>query len=342
MTKEGRTLKLATFLTPSDISPKIGALTNDGKGFVLLEHVAEIKDKTRAPMFGDMLAFLRGAEDARDTACSLVEFALKEGAPDMVVKTDEVTLLSPVSRPESIRDCMAFEDHIINCIRQIGLKKLAPLDIWIEQKCGRKWSLAYRLNSAFYKQPIYYKSNRFSVVGHNADVMIPAYTQKMDYELEFGVFLWKTGKDIPVEKARDYIGGYTIFNDFSARDMQMNEQKGRLGPAKGKDFDTGNAMGPYLVTSDEIPDPYALKMSAAVNGEEWSRGSSSDMHWRFEDIIAHISRSETVYPGEFIGSGTCSGKEGCGCGLEMGRFLKSGDTVELSVEKLGVLKNRLV
>lgn len=124
--------------------------------------------------------------------------------------------------------------------------------------------------------------------------------------------------------------------------MQMNEQKGRLGPAKGKDFDTGNALGPYLVTADEIKDPYCLEMTAKVNGAIWSKGNSSDMYWRFEDIIAHISRSETVYPGEFIGSGTCSGKEGCGCGLEMGRFLKSGDEVELFVEKLGVLRNRVV
>jgi 2-keto-4-pentenoate hydratase/2-oxohepta-3-ene-1,7-dioic acid hydratase in catechol pathway len=172
--------------------------------------------------------------------------------------------------------------------------------------------------------------------------MIPSYTEKMDYELEFGIFIWKTGKDIPVEKAADYIGGYSVFNDFSARDIQLGEQKGRLGPAKGKDFDTGNAIGPYLVTSDEIKDPYSLQMTASVNGEEWSRGNSSDMYWRFEDIISHVSRSETLYPGEFIGSGTCSGKQGRGCGLELDRYLNSGDVVELWVEKIGTLRNRVV
>jgi 2-keto-4-pentenoate hydratase/2-oxohepta-3-ene-1,7-dioic acid hydratase in catechol pathway len=335
-------LKLVTFLTPSAIFPKIGALIDEGQSIVVLEHVAEIKGINSAPVFRDMLSFLSGADAALDVAYSLVDFAKAEGAPGMVVPFGEVSLLSPVPRPESIRDCMAFEDHIINCIRRVGLKKLAIADEYIERKLGRRWSLAYRLNKAFYKQPIYYKSNRFSVVGHGADVLIPSYTEMMDYELEFGVFLKKSGKDIPAEKARDYIGGYTIFNDFSARDMQLNEQKGRLGPAKGKDFDTGNALGPYLVTADEIKDPYSLEMTAKVNGELWSKGNSSDMYWRFEDIIAHISRSETVYPGEFIGSGTCSGKEGCGCGLEMGRFLKSGDVVELSVEKLGVLRNRVV
>lgn len=335
-------MKLVTFMALSEILPKIGALTDDGQGIVVLEHAAEIKDKNSVPFFRDMLSFLTGADAALDAAYSLVDFALSESSPGMVVSFGEVTLLSPVPRPESIRDCMAFEDHIINCIRRVGLKKLAVADEFIERKLGRKWSLAYRLNQAFYKQPLYYKSNRFSVVGHGADVHIPSFTQQMDYELEFGVFLRKSGKDIPAEKARDYIGGYTIFNDFSARDMQMNEQKGRLGPAKGKDFDTGNVLGPYLVTADEIKDPYHLEMTAKVNGEIWSKGNSSDMYWRFEDIIAHISRSETVYPGEFIGSGTCSGKEGCGCGLEMGRFLKSGDEVELTVEKLGVLRNRVV
>ncbi len=335
-------LKLVTFLEPSDIRAKIGVLTEDGRSIVKLEQAAELGKKEAAPFFKDMISFLGGAEAAFEAAHFLVDFTTAGGIQELTVQADQATLLSPVPRPESIRDSMAFEDHIINCIRRVGLKKLAPADEFIERKLGRKWSLAYRLNKTFYNQPVYYKSNRFSVVGHDADVRIPSYTRQMDYELEFGVFLKKTGKDIPAEKARDYIGGYAIFNDFSARDMQMAEQKGRLGPAKGKDFDTGNAIGPYLVTPDEVGDPYGLAMTAKVNGETWSRGHSSDMYWRFEEIIAHISRSETVYPGEFIGSGTCSGKMGCGCGLEMGKFLKSGDVVELTVDKLGVLRNRVL
>ncbi len=122
----------------------------------------------------------------------------------------------------------------------------------------------------------------------------------------------------------------------------MKEQNGRLGPAKGKDFDTGNAMGPCLVTPDEIDDPYDLTMLARINGEEWSRGTTADMDWSFEDLIEYISRSETLYPGEFLGSGTCSGAQGEGCGLEMGRYLKAGDVVELEVEKIGVLENTIV
>src|SRR5690606_35579928 len=109
-----------------------------------------------------------------------------------------------------------------------------------------------------------------------------------------------------------YIAGFTIFNDFSARDAQLEEMAARLGPAKGKDFDTGNAIGPWLVTPDEVPDPYALRMQARINGETWSDGNSRDMRFTFEEMLAHISRDETVYPGDLIGSGTVAG----GCGLE--------------------------
>jgi hypothetical protein len=131
---------------------------------------------------------------------------------------------------------------------------------------------------------------------------------------------------------------YTIFNDVSVRDAQAVEMEGRRGPAKGKDFDTGNAMGPCLVRADEIPNPYNLTMIARVNGEEWGRGNSGSMYWKFEDLISYISRSETLYPGEFLGLGTV----GNGCGLEHMRFIKPGDVIELEVERIGVLRNRVV
>jgi 2-keto-4-pentenoate hydratase/2-oxohepta-3-ene-1,7-dioic acid hydratase in catechol pathway len=160
----------------------------------------------------------------------------------------------------------------------------------------------------------------------------------LDYELEFGVFIGKGGVNIPAEKARNNIFGYTIFNDVSARDAQSREMEGQLGPAKGKDFDTGNVMGPCLVTADEIPDPRALTMVARINGEEWTRASSATMHWTFEQIIEFVSRDETLYPGEFLGSGTVGG----GCGLELDRWLAPGDLIELEVERIGTLRNRIV
>ena len=132
--------------------------------------------------------------------------------------------------------------------------------------------------------------------------------------------------------------GYTIFNDFSARDMQSRETQFRLGPAKGKDFDTGNALGPWIVTPDEIPDPTALTMIARVNGEERIRTRSGGMQHSIIETLVHVSRSETLYPGDVFGLGTV----GNGCGYEALRFLDDGDVVELEIEGLGILRNRLV
>ncbi len=292
--------------------------------------------------FDSLLAFLVAGPEALEKAHQVVEFVREQHPPDVELPLASVSLLAPLPHPESIRDCLCFEQHIINSIRVVGLKKFAPVDEWIEKIFGRKRSLAYRANHSFYERPLYYKSNCFSVVGTNHDVRMPSYTDRFDYELEWGVFIGRKGVDVPKGKARSYIGGYTIFNDFSARDIQMKEQAGRLGPSKGKDFDTGNAMGPCLVTADEIADPYDLVMTARVNGEEWSRGTTADMYWSFEDLVEYISRSETLYPGEFLGSGTCSGAQGRGCGLEMGKFLQDGDEVELEVEGIGVLRNPVV
>ena len=146
----------------------------------------------------------------------------------------------------------------------------------------------------------------------------------------------KEEKNIPANKADDYIFGYTILNDFSARDIQMEEMALRLGPAKGKDF--GSAIGPWIVTKDEIGNPHNLKMMARINGEIWSQGNSGTSYWKFGQIIAHASLDETLYPGEIIGTGTVGG----GCGLELDRWLKPGDTVELEIEKIGILKNKIV
>src|SRR5690606_26002517 len=129
-----------------------------------------------------------------------------------------------------------------------------------------------RVIETFHRQPIYYKANRFAVIGTDQDVIWPSYSRAMDFELEWGCYIGKKIRDATVDEARAAIFGYTIFNDFSARDAQALEMPGQLGPAKGKDFDTGNAMGPCLVTADEITDPYDLTMIARVNGEEWTRG----------------------------------------------------------------------
>jgi 2-keto-4-pentenoate hydratase/2-oxohepta-3-ene-1,7-dioic acid hydratase in catechol pathway len=333
-------VKLATVIGP-DGQPQIAALVNSDKTVALLQAGLVALESAPSPYFANMLAFLQAGAEAQCKAYVVQDYVANEKPKGTTMPASATTFLSPVPVPESIRDAMSFEEHIINSIRIVGLGPFAKLDETIERWFGRRRSLAHFLNRAWYERPLYYKSNRFSVVGHGAVVRIPAYTEALDYELEWGVIIGKGGRDIPVVSARDHIAGYTIFNDFSARNIQMQEMRGRLGPAKGKDFDTGNAIGPWLVTPDDIPDPYNLTMTAQVNGEEWSRGSTSDMHWTFEKIISYISRSETLYPGEFIGSGTCSGKLGKGSGLELGRTLKAGDVIELEVEKIGVLRNRI-
>ena len=253
-------------------------------------------------------------------------------------KLADVRLLAPLPRPASLRDCMTFEEHIVQATRRAALKRVAPADRLLERLVGRERSIGGMLNRTFYRQPVYYKSNTRSVVGPEADVRIPRYCEIFDYELEWAIVIGREGVDIPAERAAEHIAGYMIFNDFSARDAQLAEMGGRLGPAKGKDFDTGNSMGPYLVTPDELADPYDLTMLARVNGAEWSRGTTKDMRWTFEQLIEHVSQSETLYPGEVLGSGTCGG----GCGMEHGAFLKAGDVVELEVDGLGVLRNRVV
>ncbi len=229
----------------------------------------------------------------------------------------EVRLLAPLPRPRVIRDFLTFEGHM----RQAGIA------------LGR----GAEIPPAWYEVPAYYKGDPDTVVGPDADVHWPRYSEKFDFELELGVVIGRRGKDISREEAPRYIAGYTIFNDFSARDQQMREAPVGMGPSKGKDFDTGNAVGPYLVTPDEI-DIERVRMVARVNGEVWSEGTSGGMHFSFADLIAHVSQSETIYPGELWGSGTVTS----GSGLELNRWLRPGDVVELEVEGIGTLRNRVV
>jgi 2-keto-4-pentenoate hydratase/2-oxohepta-3-ene-1,7-dioic acid hydratase in catechol pathway len=316
----------------------LGALSPEGDQVCGLLAAAEARGDEHPEPLARARPFLQAGPEAAERARSLAEWAFSERPAGVVEALRDVKLRSPVPLPASIRDAMSFERHVIQATRRGALGRLAGLDALLERRVGPQRSIAGRLNRAFYERPLYYKSNPHSVVGPDTDVRIPSYTKRFDYELEWGIFIGISGSDISESRARDHIAGYTIFNDFSARDIQLAEMRGRLGPAKGKDFDTGNAIGPCLVTPDELPEPYALRMSARVNGAEWSRGSTGEMHWSFEEIVSYISRSETLHPGDFIGSGTVGG----GCGLELGAFLQPGDAVELEVERIGVLRNRVV
>jgi 2-keto-4-pentenoate hydratase/2-oxohepta-3-ene-1,7-dioic acid hydratase in catechol pathway len=305
-------MKLTTFLT-ADGSEHIGAVLPDES------RVVDFTASDPSPAFRDMLSLIDGGPAALAKARTLKQsHALSS-----------VKLLAPLPRPRRLRDCLAFEKHVrqSRANRYLfgqGKQRVDPATIEIPR--------------AWYSKPVYYKGNTFSIVGPEAQVHWPAYSQVIDYELEIALVTGKAGKNLPKGASRDHIFGYMIFNDFSARDAQYIEMQTGLGPAKGKDFDTGNAMGPWLVTADEVGNPQALQMVARINGEEWSRGSSSEMRHTFDDIVSHASADETFYPGEILGSGTVGG----GCGNELGRFMKHGDVVELEVSGLGVLRNRIV
>lgn len=326
-------MKLLTFSDERSGSGGVGVLRADGESFVDLASAAQIRDKQSTDEYPNMVSFLGGGALARERA----EHVEQQQVADAIRSLGDVHLLAPVPKPNSIRDCMSFERHLVQATRTVvrwHFRPLAALDAWIERIAGRG---LLRVPKVWYERPVYYKGNPHSVVGPDADVRWPSYTEKFDFELEFGVFIGRKGSDIPKERANDFIAGYTLFNDFSARDVQIREMQGRLGPAKGKDFDTGNVLGPYLVTPDEFADPYALSMSVHVNGELWSECTTADMYYTFEDLIAYISQDETLYPGDFIGAGTLPG----GCGLELDRWLAPGDVVELRCPELGVLRNQV-
>lgn len=268
-------------------------------------------------IFADMLSLINAGENGLKTARTLLQSADES----VTMAVSDVSFLPPIM-PVQYRDCLVFEEHLANCFKVMGATMPVPPSI----------------PPVWYDQPLYYKGNRMSFIGHGTDVQWPAYAEFLDIELELAIVVGKTGKDISKDVAPAHIFGYSILNDVSARDAQMREMPGQLGPCKGKDFDTGNILGPYILTADEVAHPIAVNMEARVNGERWGGGNSSQMQHSFADILAHISSSETIYAGEVIGSGTV----GTGCGLEIGKRLQDGDIFELEIENIGILTNRIV
>ena len=310
-------MKLATFVRADGTAAIAAVDTQRGQLLDLAVASGTVHGKP-ATQFRDMLALIDAGDSGLQSARALID-AWPAAAALPLAGT---RLLAPLPEPRQVRDCMAFELHLLNANKQA------------EIRTGHKRKIA----DVWYKQPIYYKSNRFSTNAHEADILWPSYSTHMDYELELAAVIGRGGRDIAPDAALSHIFGYTIFNDFSARDAQLAEMAAQLGPAKGKDFDGANSFGPWIVTSDEIGDPHALAMEARVNGERWGGGNSSTMHHKWPALLQHISASETLHPGEIIGSGTV----GTGCGLELGRKLEHGDVVELEIEKIGVLRNRVI
>jgi fumarylacetoacetate (FAA) hydrolase len=336
-------MKLVTYVT-DPATPREG-----GRGGVLLadlvldlemlgrwaarQDAALARELAATPLPATVLALLRGGPPALDLLRAALALAGQAGSAALLgsaglaLPLAQVGLRPPVPDPPTIRDFFAFETHVRNARARSGLD-VPP-----------QW----------YQIPVFYFSNTAALYGHDEAVPYPRLSQALDYELEMAAVIGREGQDIPAAAAADYIAGYMIMNDWSARDLQLQEMAVQLGPAKGKDFAT--SFGPWLVTPDELADRrlgsgagerFDLTMTARVNGTLLTTANFKDIYYTFPQMIERASQHVRLRPGDLIGSGTCGG----GCLLEIGqerhRWLTAGDVVELEIERLGVLRNRVV
>ncbi len=302
----------------------------DGQEYVITlqwaANYCEGSQLPKPPMVRSLLELLESGEESWHKWQEFASYV--NNIPQLItqigISLHEVELCAPIPMPPSLRDFYAFEEHVKRARARRGLE-IIP-----------EW----------YEIPVFYFSNHRAVIGPDQPVKRPRGCEKLDYELEIACVIGREGRDIVEEDAESYIFGYTIMNDWSARDFQAEEVKVGLGPAKGKDFAT--TLGPMLVTSDELEayrledGRYDLEMRAYVNGKQLSYGNFKDIYYTFAQMIARASRDVTLYPGDVIGSGTV----GSGCILELGTevhpWLTAGDEIVLSITGLGSVRNRIV
>ena len=285
-----------------------------------------------------MTMFLNYWDDVFPIAHSINKKLVEGTNRYRAIPLEEAELLAPVPSPISCRDAYAFRQHVATARKNRKVEMLAEFD----------------------QYPVFYFTNHNSITGPGKIICMPDHFKKLDFELEIAIVICKPGKNIKASEADEYIGGYMIMNDLSARTLQMEEMKLNLGPAKGKDFAT--ATGPWLVTPDELEEfkilpkenhvgnAYNLKMTCNVNGVQVSEGNFADMDWTFAEIIERASYGVQLFPGDLIGSGTV----GTGCFLELNgtgklndpnyqeQWLQEGDEIEMEIQGLGKLKNTIV
>jgi 2-keto-4-pentenoate hydratase/2-oxohepta-3-ene-1,7-dioic acid hydratase in catechol pathway len=318
-------MRLVTFEVPTPLGPvrRTGALAADDAVIdISLARAAALGGRPRArtiaaaEVSSDMLELLRGGEWAMEAAREAVEHVVRTGVEELdgaTVRHVAPRLLAPLPRPNSLRDYLVVEEHMQGAVDVGAIGGIPP-----------EW----------YELPAHYKGNVDAVYGPDDEVPWPSYTEKLDYELEICAVLGASGRGVRAADATPLIAGYTIYNDWSARDIQLREMKVGIGPGIGKDFAT--SIGPCIATPDEF-DRDNARLEARVDGETWSTGVLGTMHFSFEQIIEYTSQEATLQPGDLLGSGTV----GKGCGLELGRWLTEGCTVELEAEGIGVLRNRV-
>ena len=254
---------------------------------------------------GDMIAFI----EAGDSALAGARTALAAGGA-----VSGARLRAPL-RPRTLRDFLTFPEHTERSREALGLGPIPQL---------------------WYEVPAYYKGLPDTVIGPEEEIPWPAYSDQLDQELEIACVIGKPGRDIARDDWRAHVFGWTIWNDMSARDTQTRELPLGMGPGKAKDWDGSNVLGPCIATADEC-DGADAAMALWINGEERTRARSSQMHHTFGDLIAYASQGCTLHPGEVIGSGTAPG----GAGIETGQYLAPGDLIEMEIEGIGRLRNRV-
>ncbi|MCX7737020.1 MAG: fumarylacetoacetate hydrolase family protein [Candidatus Kapabacteria bacterium] len=322
-------MKLVTYLN-QDFQSRLGMLIDN--------QIIDIQNETKKLGFelpSNMLLLLNDWDRNFELVKNAYE-KLKSSGDFSIV--NPIKLLSPIPNPPSCRDGYAFRQHVEAARRNRGLDMIPEFD----------------------QYPIFYFTNHNAIFGEGEIEVEIDHLDKLDFELEWAAIIGKRGKNINSNEADNYIAGFTIMNDFSARTLQMEEMKLNLGPAKGKDFAT--TLGPWLVTTDELEskviktqfgNKYKLEMKARHNGIEVSYGNTSDMNWTFAEIIERASYGVELFPGDVIGSGTV----GTGCYLELNGtrarlakdrgedyqpiWLQDGDIIELEIENLGILKNKI-
>ena len=239
---------------------------------------------------------------------------IEAGAPAGRTTAVPGAVLRAPLRPRSLRDFLAFEGHLLNAFKNLG------------RDIPAEW----------YEVPAYYKGLPDTVIGPDEQIPWPSYSAQLDHELELAAVIGTAGKDIAEADAERHIFGYTIWNDMSARDTQRRELPVGMGPCKAKDWDGSNVLGPCIVTPDEI-DASDLRLSVRINGEPWGSDTTAHMHHTFAAMIAYASQDLTLRPGEVLGSGTAA----TGSGLELDRWLESGDVIEMEADGIGVLRNKV-
>ena len=294
-------MRLVTF--SANGGERVGALVEGG-----VLDLAAAGARTNRQIPATMQQLIEAGPAAWDAARALIE-----QRPDEDVVAD-AKLLCPLPRPVRLRDASLMLEHM-----EIAMKKIGKV-----------------MNNEFRRQVIYYNADHIHMFGHDADVPWPRRSQWIDYELEWACVIGRDAVNVQPADAREVIFGLTIFNDWSARDLQFPFMEAGIGPGGGKDF--ANGLGPCIATLDEFEDIYALEMTARVNGETWSKGTTGSMFHSWEDAIVQLSADRSLVAGEVIGSGTVLS----GCGLELDRRPALGDVIELEIERIGVLRNRVV